>query len=58
MLPYVQNDYSHIGGPFRHELNELQFLKVWACELEGIDGLVSLGIGTSSGNAKGSRRTQ
>jgi len=36
--------------PFRHELNELQFLKVQGFDPTGVHGLLSFGMLTSGGN--------
>ncbi len=58
MLPFLQNDYSHDGGSFRHEPNELQFLRVHDFDPKGVHGLLFIGILTSSGNARGSRPTR
>jgi len=58
MFPCVQNDYSHNGGSFRHELNELQFLTLKGFDPKGFYGLVSLGILTGGPKGRGSRLTR
>ncbi len=58
MLPCLQNDPGHDGGSFRHEPNELQFLRVHDLDPKGVHGLLFIGILTSSGSARGSRPTR
>jgi hypothetical protein len=58
MLPCLQNDLSHNGGSFRHEPNELQFLRVHDFNPNEVYGLLFIETLTRNASARGSHPTR